>query len=291
MLQAYQHLPEQIDPIVLTVGLFPLRWYSLMYLAGFMAVYFLLKYRVRRGEYKAFKFPITSAAADKAQNLIFDLLICCFVGLLIGARLGYVIFYNLDYFITHPLEIFIPIRVTSYELQVMGIYGMSYFGGLVGVLCAGYVFARKNTLDFWQLADFVAPAVPAGYFFGRIGNFLNGELYGRPTEKIWGMYFSGDPAGLLRHPSQLYEALFEGAALFAILWLVRNNEKIIACHWLFPGYLFGYGFFRFWIEFFREPDSQLGLFSGLTLGQILALMLMAVAIVVGLWRRKKLCYN
>lgn len=272
----YQYIPEHVNPIVVSVGSFSIKWYSVMYLVAFVTVYFLLSYRIRKKE--------NLFAIDK--NQLAGLLIYLIIGLLVGARLGYALFYNFGYFLSNPLEIFWPFRNSFYS----GLAGMSYFGGLVGVLLAGLIFSRKLYLrgstslgyfgrersnllnNFWRLADFVIPAVPAGYFFGRIGNFLNGELYGRVTDVPWGMYFPADSPGFLRHPSQLYEAFFEGLVLFLILWLLRNKSK-------FPGqllclYLFGYGFFRFFIEFFREPDEQIGFVFGiLTLGQIFSLIL------------------
>ncbi len=193
MIDFYQRLPEYINPIVISVGFFSIRWYSVMYLAGFAAIYSLLKYRMKETisrKIKNSKLKINSKIQTiqcKILNNISvsDLMIYLIVGLLIGARLGYVLFYDLSYFFQHPLEIFLPFRVTSYELQVTGIYGMSYYGGLIGAILAGWIFARRNSINFWQLADFIIPAIPAGYFFGRIGNFLNGELYGCVTNKFW----------------------------------------------------------------------------------------------------------
>lgn len=159
---------------------------------------------------------------------------------------------------------------------------MSYFGGLIGIVIAAIIYVKAKRLNFWQFSDFIVPAIPAAYFFGRLGNFLNGELFGRVTTSWIGMYFpnSVDAQNFmsiqLRYPSQLFEAFFEGIILFIILWLLRNKSK-------FPGYLlivylFGYGFFRFFIEFFRQPDPQIGLFLGfLTLGQIFSLILMCSA--------------
>jgi phosphatidylglycerol:prolipoprotein diacylglycerol transferase len=190
-----------------------------------------------------------------------------FWGLIIGARIGYILFYNLSYYLQNPLEIVSPFNLATGEF--VGIYGMSYHGGFLGVLLCTWIFSRRNKISLLKLINFVVPAIPAGYFFGRIGNFLNGELYGRVTEKFWGMYFSDDILGALRHPSQLYEAFFEGIVLFLILWKLRNREK-----WqekLFAIYILGYGFFRFGIEFFREPDLQIGyIFGFFTLGQILS---------------------
>lgn len=293
MLEPWQHLPEHINPIIFQVGFFSVKWYSVMYLVGFAVVYFLLKWRVKNDfrnsqlvicnsdkKNNSNQSPITN---HQSQSLILYFII----GLLIGARLAYIIFYNLPYYLAHPLEIIFPVQITNYQLQVTGFYGMSYFGGLIGVIAAGLIFCKKYKINFWQLADFVIPAVPAGYFFGRIGNFLNGELYGRATEKFWGMYFPADPYGLLRHPSQLYEAFFEGIVLFLILWTIRNNKKLTSHFPLLTAYLFGYGFFRFFIEFFREPDIQTKLFfSWLTLGQVFSAIAIITAVFIILIRKK-----
>lgn len=269
MLETYQHLPENINPIAFSVGFFEVHWYAVMYLAAFITVYWLLKKRAQKLNY--------------SQSLVFDFLIYAITGLLIGARLGYVFFYNFSYFLKNPLMIVSPYDFSAGSYA--GISGMSYFGGLLGIILATLIFVRKNKLEFWQWADFVIPAVPAGYFFGRIGNFLNGELYGRATAKFWGMYFPGG-GGILRHPSQLYESLFEGVILFIVLWTLRRKSKV-------PGqllaiYLFVYGFFRFFIEFFREPDPQIGLFFGfLTLGQIFSLGLIISSLAIYSWQRKR----
>lgn len=311
MLQAYQHLPENINPIVLTIGSFSIRWYAVMYLAAFGAVYLLLRYRIKRGEMDLSLVPLSAVKtiqliksdseqvkitrskpennAAKIKNQLHfasDMIFYSVLGVIIGGRLGYVLFYNLSYFMIHPLAIISPVDLSMGIFT--GIYGMSYFGGLIGVIISLAILIRKKDISFWALSDFIVPAIPAGYFFGRIGNFINGELYGRTTEKPWGMYFSADSSGSLRHPSQLYEAFFEGIVLFMVLWLFRNNKKFTACHWPLPVYLFGYGFFRFWIEFFREPDSQIGLISWLTLGQILSLVLMVAAIGIIFWRKGKI---
>lgn len=282
----YQHLPEHINPIVFSFGFFSLRWYSLMYLAGFAAVYFLLEYRIKKGEYKILKFSNNNQLANlQLKNLIFDVVLYCFMGLLIGARLGYVIFYNPEYYLENPLAVISPINNAG---DMVGISGMSYFGGFVGVIIAGCVFAKKRGISFLKLADFVAPAVPAGYFFGRVGNFLNGELYGRITEEPWGMYFSD---GVLRHPSQLYEAFFEGIILFALLWPLRNGLRYK--NKLFYGscfilYALGYAFFRFVVEFFREPDQQIDLIWGLlTLGQAFSIILAFMAGIIFIIQKKK----
>ena len=224
-----------------------------------------------------------------------------FGGLLIGGRLGYVLFYNLAYYVQNPLAIVSPIDPVTH--QFIGIYGMSYHGALIGALAAGWIFIRIrnnpikyqrscpptaefNRASFWQLANFIAPAIPAGYFFGRIGNFLNGELWGRATSKFWGMYFPSDPFGILRHPSELYEATLEGLILFLILWPLRNNKKYK--NHLLALYLIGYALARIMGEFFREPDAQVGyIFSVLTLGQILSLVMLIFGLLLILVRRKE----
>jgi len=280
MINFYQHIPEMINPIAFSIGFFSVRWYSLMYLVGFLVVYFLLAFRLRKNE-------SSIISKDRLQ----DLLIYSAVGLLVGARLGYVLLYDFSYFIQNPLAIIFP---TNNSGEFIGISGMSYHGGLAGIVIIGIIFARKyrihpvksptsrgakqfNGVNFWKLADFVVPAIPAGYFFGRFGNFLNGELHGRVTDVAWGMYFPNDVSGLLRHPSQLYEAFFEGLVLFIILWALRNKSKVNGQMLMI--YLLGYSVIRFCIEFIREPDPQLGLVFGyLTMGQILSLIMLISAI-------------
>lgn len=264
LIHFYQHIPEKINPTIFNWGFFKLDWYSISYILGFLTVYFLLRYRLK--EIVNYKKNIL---LDK--NSLLDLLTYSFFGLLLGARLGYIIFYNFSYYWNNPLTIISPFDPISHEF--IGIYGMSYHGGLLGVIIASLLFSKKYKINFWHLANFVAPAIPAGYFFGRIGNFLNGELYGRATEKFWGMYFPTDTLGLLRHPSQLYEAIFEGLVLFIILWKIRQSEKLKDK--LLGIYLLGYAIFRIGIEFFREPDEQVGyLFGFLTLGQGLSFIML-----------------
>jgi phosphatidylglycerol:prolipoprotein diacylglycerol transferase len=229
-------------------------------------------------------------ADDKKDNLqmlsaksLFDFLLHAFFGLIIGARLGYVLFYDLSYFFHNPLAIISPFDPATGSF--VGFYGMSYHGGLIGVIIVGIIFTRKHHIGFLRLANFVVPAVPAGYFFGRVGNFLNGELYGRTTQKIWGMYFSTDYQRALRHPSQLYEALGEGLAIFLILWAIRNNPK--ARPHLLVIYLFLYAATRFLVEFFRQPDPQVGLIAlYFTLGQLLSVFMLILAGFI-FWRNRK----
>lgn len=270
----YQNLPLHINPVALKIGFFSLTWYSLMYLAAFLIIYLLLKWRLKND---FVNFPNFLNLSRNIETL----LVYIILGIVIGARLGYVFFYNWHYFFQNPWQIISPFDAVG---NFVGIYGLSYHGGLVGAILAGWFFIRKYKIDFWQLTDFIIPAIPAGYFFGRIGNFLNGELYGRITEKSWSMYFRDESSLImLRHPSQLYEAFFEGLVLFIILWLLRNNQKLSGK--FFPLYLLGYGFFRFFIEFWRQPDIQIGLIASfLTIGQIFSLVMIGAAILI-------LCYN
>lgn len=278
-LQFYQHLPSKISSVAISIGSFKIDWYSIMYIVGFVAVYGLLKNRIKKGEDVSYNFHLT-------LDSIFDLLIYIFIGLIIGARLGYVFFYNFSYYAANPLAIISPFDPATHNF--IGIYGMSYHGGLIGSLVATWIFSRKRKISFWDLGNFVAPAIPAGYFFGRIGNFLNGELWGNQTTSFLGMYFPGDHTGILRHPSQLYEALLEGLVLFLILWSARNKKALE--NNMLGLYIVGYAVVRIIVEFFREPDQQIGYIAGfLTLGQILSLaMLILGLILIYSQRRKKM---
>ncbi|HOK06068.1 MAG TPA: prolipoprotein diacylglyceryl transferase [Syntrophales bacterium] len=266
MMEAWRHLPEHVSPYLFQVGAFQLRYYSLMYLLAFALTYLLVAYRIKTED----------AYRGLTMEFVQDVMVFLILGLLIGGRLGYVVFYNPAYYLSHPLEIFLPFEFSE-GIRFVGISGMSYHGGAIGVLLAGIFFCRRRGFDFWRLADLFAPAVPLGYTFGRLGNFFNGELYGRPTQVPWGMYFPLDPAGRLRHPSQLYEAAGEGLLLFFLLWLVRRRRPFDG--YLLALYVIGYGLVRFLIEFFREPDAHLGFFpGGLTMGQILCLFMVAAGV-------------
>ncbi len=239
-----------------------------MYIVAFVIVYFLVMHRIKNEKYKY------------TSEDIQDFLVWAMVGVLLGARLGDVLFYNLDYYLYHPLEIFLPFTFSD-GIRFTGISGMSYHGGIIGVIIMSVLFCRKRKFDFWKFADLISPAIPLGYTFGRLGNFINGELFGRVTSMPWGMYFPLDPTQSLRHPSQLYEAFFEGIFLFAVLWALRKKK-------LFDGallglYIFGYGFVRFMIEFFREPDYMVGPIS---IGQFLCVLMMLGGIGLLMWRKK-----
>lgn len=247
-------LYPHIDPVAISLGSFEVRWYGLMYLVAFGVGWILLRYRARR-------CPGWSAGD------VDDLQTCVMLGIILGARLGYVLFYDLTAYLRDPAEI---LRVWN--------GGMSFHGGLLGVLAAFWYFARTRRRNFWDVADAVAPVIPQGLFWGRIGNFINGELWGKVSDVPWAMVFpSGGP--LPRHPSQLYEAALEGALLFAILWLyAAKPRKPGAVAGLFA---LGYGVCRFAVEFVRVPDAQIGYlaFGWLTMGQALCVPLIAA----GLW--------
>jgi phosphatidylglycerol:prolipoprotein diacylglycerol transferase len=269
----WQHLPSRLDPVLLHLGPLRIQWYGLMYLVAFAVTYFLARRRCRLEE----RFRMYD------EEFLKNILTYAFIGVLAGGRLGYVLFYNLKYYALHPFEVIAPFSFQG-GFHFTGISGMSYHGGVIGAIAGAYLFSRRQKADFWNLCDLFAPVIPLGYTFGRLGNFINGELWGRVTEHAIGMYFplSPDP-GLLRHPSQLYEALFEGVFLFSV-YLVLRRLKLPKGSML-PAYIFGYGFVRFFIEFFREPDRHLGfvLLGKFSRGQELCAAMMIFAVGLFLW--------
>ncbi|HAI73940.1 MAG TPA: prolipoprotein diacylglyceryl transferase [Candidatus Moranbacteria bacterium] len=299
-LEFYQHIPFHINPEIFRIGPFSIGWYAVSYIAAFVIVYGLLKKRLNNGECRNLFQSSNSRSLIKIKNrlrengnnkILFDFLLFCFLGLVIGARLGYVFFYNFSFYFSNPLAVISPFDF--YTGKFIGIYGMSYHGGLIGVLIFGIIFTKNHKLSFWKISDFIIPVVPAGYFFGRMGNFLNGELYGRVTEKWWGMYFPSSVetqliASLqLRHPSQLYEAFLEGFLLFIIFWNIRN-KKIFQGKFL-TLYLIGYALMRLVSEFFRQPDEQIGFFFGsLTLGQLFSLLMFFFGLALFFWKKNKI---
>ncbi len=271
----WQTLPLHMDPVILHIGSFRLQWYGLMYLVAFAITYFLVRHRTRTEE----RF------SRYDEEFLKNLLTYGFLGVLVGGRLGYVLFYNFPYYAVHPFEIIIPFRSGPDGFHFSGISGMSYHGGLTGAILGGAWFCRKYKADFWNLCDLFFPAAPLGYTFGRLANFINGELWGRATDSSIGMHFPDAPGSGLRHPSQLYEAFFEGVVLFLVLWSLR---KLRFPKGSFTGlYLIGYGIFRLFIEFFREPDVQLGLlfFGKFSMGQALCTAMILVGLGFVLWRR------
>ena len=237
-----------LNPILLQLGPIRLSWYGLMYVIGFLASYLLVRYQIKRKD-----FGITK---PEVENLYFYLILA----LMIGARVGYVLFYDLKAYLDKPLEI---IAVWH--------GGMSFHGGLIGLLLVAVLFCRKNNKSFWKIADLFIVTAPIGLGLGRIGNFINGELYGRAAQVPWAMIFpKGGP--VLRHPSQLYESALEGGVLFFTLWFMK--DKNLPQGALLSIFLFLYGGFRFFLEFFREPDVQLGLILGpFTMGQVLSALM------------------
>ena len=271
-LETWRHIPSHLNPNLLEIGSFSLRWYSLMYLVAFACTYGLILYRIRKEHY------------PYRTEQIQDFMVWAILGVILGARLGYVFFYNFGYYLQHPLEIIFPFDFSN-GFRFIGISGMSYHGGVIAVLLATIYFCRKQGIGFWRFADLVCPVIPLGYTFGRIGNFINGELYGRVTAAPWGMVFPLDPQGLPRHPSQLYEALFEGVVLFALLWLIRRRSPFDGA--LFSFYLIGYGMVRFFIELLREPDVHLGFILGsFSMGQLFCLAMIAAGAWIYAYRRR-----
>ena len=243
-----------IDPVALSLGPIQIHWYGLMYLLGFSGAWWL-------GRLRAERFGWTAVEVE-------DLLFYGAIGVIVGGRLGYSLFYDLPALIDNPLNLF---KIWQ--------GGMSFHGGLLGVVIAFGFFARATGKSYFSISDFIVPMVPVGLFFGRIGNFINGELWGKVSDVPWAMIFpNGGP--LARHPSQLYEAMLEGVLLFVILWIYSAKPKP-------PGavsglFLLGYGFFRFMVEFVRIPDQQYGylLLDWITMGQILSLPMIVVGLFI-----------
>ncbi len=233
-----------------------------MYLLGFAASFLLVRYQIKK---KGLKF------ANDFVDTLYSYLI---VGLLLGARLGYVLFYDLAAYIRHPLEIF-----------AVWHGGMSFHGGLIGSILAGILFCRKSKVDFWQVSDLVIVTAPIGLGLGRLGNFINGELYGRVTNVPWAMVFPGG-GPLPRHPSQLYEFFLEGVILFTILWLLK--DRISRSGVITSLFIILYGVFRFTLEFFRQPDIQLGYILGpFTMGQLLSSAMIAAGLFILFLRKSR----
>ena len=281
MSNTYLAFPD-FDPVIFSVGPVALRWYGLMYLVGFVFAMWLANRRADK------------LGSGWKRSEVETLLYAGFVGVFLGGRIGYVLFYNFPLFAENPLYLF---KVWD--------GGMSFHGGLMGVIIAMWWFARRTKRHFLQVADFVAPLIPFGLGMGRIGNFISGELWGRVTlDTPWAILFptsysedvklaAADPSlmpvleqyGVLpRHPSQLYEMLLEGIVLFIILNVfVRKSRPMGSVSGLF---LIGYGLFRIIVEFFRQPDAQLGLFGGISMGQILSVPMIIIGVLMMVWAYK-----
>ncbi|MCP5160977.1 MAG: prolipoprotein diacylglyceryl transferase [Hahellaceae bacterium] len=249
-----------IDPVALQLGPLKIHWYGLMYLAGFAAAWFLGKKRCARQD-----SPVN-------EEQLGDLIFYCALGVILGGRLGYVFFYNFDRFLSEPLWLF---KVWE--------GGMSFHGGLIGVITAMLWYAAKLRKTFFEISDFIAPLVPFGLGAGRLGNFIGGELWGRVTDVPWAMVFPRDLQQLPRHPSQLYQFALEGVAFFLILWWFSSKPRPrMAVSGLF---LICYGIFRILVEFVREPDVQLGYLAWgwLTMGQLLSLPMVLAGLGMMVW--------
>ena len=253
----------QFDPVALHLGPLAIRWYGLMYLLAFALFLLLGRQRIKTGPQPGW---------DARQ--LDDLLFYGVLGVVLGGRLGYVLFYQPAHFLSHPLEIFSVWQG-----------GMAFHGGFLGILVAMWLFARKTGKRWLAITDFIAPLVPLGLAAGRLGNFINGELLGRPADAPWAIVFP-QVDGLARHPSQLYQFALEGLALFTLLWLFsRKPRPTGAVSGLFP---IGYGTFRFLVEYTREPDSFLGLLAlGFSMGQWLSLPMIAAGIIMLRWAYRR----
>ncbi|MBN4053979.1 prolipoprotein diacylglyceryl transferase [Haliea sp. AH-315-K21] len=245
-----------IDPIAISLGPLQIHWYGIMYLIGFVAAWLLAKKRV----------SINGSGWNDEQ--VGDLIFYSAMGVVIGGRIGYMLFYNFSSLIDNPLSLF---KVWQ--------GGMSFHGGFLGVVLAVYLFSRKTKKPVFKVLDFVAPLVPIGLATGRLGNFIGAELYGRATDMPWGMVFPTDPFALVRHPSQLYQAGLEGLTLFLIIWFYSAKPRpTFAVSGMF---CLGYGLFRSFVEFFREPDGGIFVaFDWLTRGQLLSLPMIIIGALV-----------
>jgi len=253
----------QIDPVAIALGPLKIHWYGLMYLLGFTAVWFLGQKRAKNC-YSVIK-----------PEAIEDMVYYGALGVILGGRIGYILFYNFSTFINNPLLIF---RVWE--------GGMSFHGGMIGVFVAMWWFAKKHNTTLFSLTDILAPLTPIGLGLGRIGNFINAELWGRTSDVSWAMVFPGG-GPLPRHPSQLYEALLEGLVLFIIMWLYTNKQRPVMAP---TGLVLAlYGSFRFFIEFFRMPDAHLGYLAldWVTMGQILSIPMILIGSLLFIYAHKK----
>jgi len=253
----------QFDPVAIHLGPLSIHWYGLMYLAGFLTFLWLGHKRIAK-----LNDPRINA------KLLDDLLFYGVLGVILGGRLGYVLFYKASYYASHPLE-------------VLSVWqgGMSFHGGFLGVMIAMVWLAKKQNLPSLQIMDFIVPLIPPGLAFGRLGNFINGELWGRPTDISWAMVFP-QVDNLPRHPSQLYEFVLEGVLLFVLLWFYALKPRPVG---MVSGlFLIGYGSLRFLVEFTREPDNFLGLLSfGMSMGQWLSLPMVVAGVALMHFSRKR----
>lgn len=260
-----------IDPVAISLGPLSIHWYGIMYLLGFSGAYLLARYRAKN----------SNGAWNEEQ--VSDAVFYGALGVIIGGRVGYVFFYQFFAFLDDPFTLF---RIWD--------GGMSFHGGLLGVMITMALFARKYKKNFVDVMDFSAPVIPIGLGTGRIGNFIGGELWGKASNVEWAMIFPNDPLQLARHPSQLYQFALEGVALFVILWLFSQKPRPRYC--VSGSFLVWYGIFRIFVEFFREPDAHIGYlaFGWLTQGQLLSVPMVVCGvglIAYGLHRHKTLSHS
>lgn len=258
----WNRIYDQFDPVAFHLFSLPVHWYGMMYILALVSALYGAKWYVKHD-----KVDIETKTLDAY-------FIWVEIGVILGARIGYIAFYDPDAlsYLTQPWQMFNPYK----DGEFVGIRGMSYHGAVIGFFLASYLFSRRHAVNFGRLMDIVAVAIPMGYIFGRIGNFLNQELVGRVTESSIGIYVHG----VLRHPSQLYEAVLEGIGVFLIIWLYRNHKRFEGELILLYG--FAYGVMRFTAEFWRQPDPQLGFIccGWMTMGQLLSLVMMAAAVML-----------
>lgn len=248
---------QGLDPIAFSLGPLVVRWYGLAYVLGFVCAAAIIYFVAKRWK------------LGMSEDNLLTLMVCAIVGVVLGARIGYVLFYGDGYYLSHPLEIL-----------AFNQGGMSFHGGLVGLLIGGAVAARMTRIPFLTLADLGSIAAPIGLFFGRCANFVNGELWGAPTDGPLGVVFGGAAGMMPRHPSQLYEAVLEGLVIFCVLFALSRKRPPRPQGTFLGAFLVLYGIFRFLIEFVREPDVQLGYLRGgwLTMGQVLSAPLIVAGI-------------
>ncbi len=256
---------QALDPVIFSIGPLSVRWYGLAYILGFAVAAFVLYKVAKRWSLKM------------DVDAVLTIMICVIVGIIVGARLGYCLFYGDGYYLTHPVEIL-----------ALNQGGMSFHGGLVGALLAGVVASNLTRIPYLTLADLGAIAAALGLFFGRCANFINGELWGAPTDLPWGVVFGGAAGDMPRHPSQLYEGILEGLVIFAVLFALSRRRPPYPRGTFIGLFFVMYGVFRILIEFVREPDPQLGYLAWgwLTMGQVLSvpLIIIGVALLIYAWK-------
>ncbi|WP_397476266.1 prolipoprotein diacylglyceryl transferase [Pusillimonas sp.] len=253
----------QFDPVALQIGPVAVHWYGLMYLVGFALVWLLGRWRINAGK------------TDLTLRDLEDLIFYCVLGVVVGGRLGYGLIYKPAEYLAHPAQLL-------YVWQG----GMSFHGGLLGVIVVLFLFARKKGKPFLAISDFLAPLIPLGLAAGRLGNFINGELWGRASSLPWAMVFPQSGDTLARHPSQLYQFALEGLLLFVVVWWFARRPRPLGQ--VSAVFLMGYGVLRFLVEYTREPDAFLGLLAGgLSMGQLLSLPMIAAGAVIFLWSARK----